>query len=132
MNWRPAILILFVSILGSQPADRNRAGKLPDGSFLLPTGWRLKPVGKQIPLDTLPMSSALSRDGKYLLVLNGGYRPPSISVLETGEMKELARVPVADGWEPRIEAKRIRTAGRQFMRCDCSRDKLSLSYLRTS
>ena len=36
-----------------------------------------------MPLDTLPMSSALSQDGKYLLVLNGGYRPPSISVVAT-------------------------------------------------
>jgi YVTN family beta-propeller protein len=98
MKWRPAILILCISILCSEPSDRERVGKLTDGSFLLPTGWRIKPVGKQIPLDTLPMSSALSRDGKYLLVLNGGYRPPSISVLETGEMKEVARVPVADGW----------------------------------
>ena len=28
-----------------------------------------------MPLDTFPMSSTLSRDGKYLLVLNGGYEP---------------------------------------------------------
>ena len=29
------------------------------------------------------MSSALSPDGRYLLVLNGGYNPPFISVLDT-------------------------------------------------
>ena len=73
-------------------------GRLPDGSFLLSTGWRIKPAGAQVPLDTFPMSSALSPDGKFLLVLNGGYRPPSISVIETNSMKEAARVPVADGW----------------------------------
>ncbi len=44
------------------------------------------------------MSSALSRNGKFLLVLNGGYRPPAISVLAVDGMKEIARVPVADGW----------------------------------
>ena len=45
------------------------------------------------------MSSALSRDGKFLLVLNGGYRPPSISVLAGGSVHEgISRVPVADGW----------------------------------
>ncbi len=55
-------------------------------------------MGTQVPLDTLPMSSALSKDGKFLLVLNGGYRPPSISVLTVDQPHEVSRVPVADGW----------------------------------
>ncbi|HLH41401.1 MAG TPA: bifunctional YncE family protein/alkaline phosphatase family protein [Bryobacteraceae bacterium] len=97
-HWRPAILIFCVSVLCSQPSGREQVGKMPDGSFMLPTGWRIKPVGRQIPLDTLPMSTALSKDGKYLLVLNGGYHPPSVAVIATDGMKEMARVPVADGW----------------------------------
>jgi len=44
------------------------------------------------------MSTALSPDGRYLLVLNGGYNPPSISVLETATGREIHRVRVADGW----------------------------------
>jgi len=44
------------------------------------------------------MSTALSPDGKYLLVLNGGYKPPTISVLDAATGSEKARVPVADGW----------------------------------
>jgi DNA-binding beta-propeller fold protein YncE len=96
--WRPALVILFVPVLCSQPSGREQVGKLSDGSFLLVTGWRIKPVGAQVPLDTLPMSSALSKDGKYLLVLNGGYRPPSIAVLAVDGMKEVTRIPVADGW----------------------------------
>ena len=40
----------------------------------------------------------LSKDGKYLLVLNGGYNPPSISVLRADTMEETSRTPVADGW----------------------------------
>jgi DNA-binding beta-propeller fold protein YncE len=95
---RLAIFILLVSALCSQPSGQERVGLQPDGSFLLVTGWRIKPVGTQVPLDTLPMSSALSRDGKFLLVLNGGYRPPTISVVAVDGMKETARVPVADGW----------------------------------
>jgi DNA-binding beta-propeller fold protein YncE len=51
-----------------------------------------------VPLDTLPLSSALSPDGKFLLVLNCGLHPPSISVIRTDSMKETARVPVADAW----------------------------------
>lgn len=97
-HWRFVVLILCVSVLSSQPSGREQVGKLPDGSFLLSTGWRIQPVGTQVPVDTLPMSSALSHDGKFLLVLNGGYRPPSISVIAVDGMKEIAKVPVADGW----------------------------------
>ena len=80
--FRIALIVAFISLaalLSSQPAPRERVGPLPDGSFLLNSGWRLAPAGKQVPLDTFPMATALSPDGKYLLVLNGGYRPPSCS-----------------------------------------------------
>src|SRR5277367_985495 len=91
--------LLLVSILTSQPSPPQRVGPLADGSFLLNSGWRLKPVGKQIPLDTLPMSSTLSRDGRFLFVLNGGYKPPSISVLDLSENKVTSNVRIPkDGW----------------------------------
>ena len=94
-----AVLLALACFLASQPgAGPQKAGPLPDGGFLLNNGWTLRPAGKQIPLDTLPMSSALSPDGKYLLVLNGGYKPPSISVLSVADEREIARVPVEDGW----------------------------------
>jgi YVTN family beta-propeller protein len=92
------VVLLSVAILCSQPGGREQPGRQTDGSILLPNGWTLRPAGEQIPLDTMPMSTALSPDGKFLLVLNGGYRPPSISVLTTGPLKEIARVPVADAW----------------------------------
>ena len=99
---RPAVYILLlvlVSILLSQSAPPQRVGLLPDGSFLLNSGWRLRPAGVQIPLDTLPMSSTLSRDGRFLFVLNGGYKPPTISVIEVSEDKVVSSVPVPkDAW----------------------------------
>lgn len=85
-------------ILVSQPAPREQVGPTPDGGFLLNSGWKLTPAGRQVALDTFPMSAALSNDGKYLLVLNGGYKPPTVSVLRTDTMEETARVPVQDGW----------------------------------
>ena len=91
-------LLIAAAVLCSQPSPREQVGPLPGGGFLLNTGWRLTPAGKQIPLDTFPMSTAISPDGRYLLVLNGGYKPPSISVLETATGNELRRVPVPDGW----------------------------------
>jgi DNA-binding beta-propeller fold protein YncE len=101
LKYRIALAVAFlalVAMLGSQPAPREQVGPLPGGAFLLNSGWRLDPVGRQVPLDTLPMSTALTPDGKYLLVLNGGYRPPSVSVIETSSGRVTGSVPVADGW----------------------------------
>ncbi len=91
-------VVICATILCSQPAWQERVGRQPDGTFLLSNGWRLKPVGAQVKLDTLPMSSTLSKDGKFLLVLNGGYKPPSVSVLSVDSPHEISRVPVADAW----------------------------------
>ena len=93
-----AALFACAVALVSQPAGRETVGPQADGTFLLATGWRIQPVGQQVPVDTFPMSSALSHDGKFLLVLNGGYKPPTISVIALADRKEIARVPVADGW----------------------------------
>ena len=92
------LLIAGTALVLSQPVPPERVGPLAGGRFLLNSGWRVTPAGNQVPLDTFPMSSALSPDGRYLLVLNGGYNPPSISVLDTGAVHEVSRVPVADGW----------------------------------
>src|SRR5712671_6846606 len=94
----PILLLSIAALLVSQPAPREQVGPLPSGGFLLNSGWRIQPAGVQVPVGTLPMSTALSADGKYLLVLNGGYNPPTISVLDIAAEKEIARVPVADAW----------------------------------
>jgi DNA-binding beta-propeller fold protein YncE/phospholipase C len=93
-----AALCAMSWMLTSQPAPPERVGPRQDGSVLLNTGWMLRPAGRQVPLSTLPMTSVLSKDGKYLLVLHGGYLPPSITVLETKTMSEVSTTPVADAW----------------------------------
>jgi YVTN family beta-propeller protein len=90
--------IFSAALLVSQAEPREQVGPLPGGAFLLSSGWRLEPVGKQIPLDTFPMASVLSRDGKQLFVLHGGYRPPSIAIIDTVSGQVTSRVPVPDGW----------------------------------
>ncbi len=93
-----AALLAGAVFLCSQPSPREQVGPLPNGAFLLNSGWKLTPAGKQVPVDTLPMSSALSPDGKYLLVLNGGYRAPSISVIDVAKAEEVSRTKVPDAW----------------------------------
>ena len=95
-----AALIVFAAALlsTSQPVPREQVGPLAGGAFLLNSGWRVKAAGTQVPLDTLPMSSILSKNGRFLIVLNGGYNPPSLSVLDTKDGHEIGRTPVADAW----------------------------------
>ena len=78
-------------------AAAQQVGPVP-GGYLLNSGWRIRAAGVQVPVDTFPMASALSADGRHLLVLNGGWNPPSISVIDTAAARELGRTPVADGW----------------------------------
>src|SRR3984957_6393166 len=92
------ILMAAALLSSSQPPPREQVGPLADGGYLLNSGWRVKPAGVQVPLDTLPMSSALSKDGRFLVVLNGGYNPPSLSVLDTKDGHEIGRTPVTDAW----------------------------------
>jgi DNA-binding beta-propeller fold protein YncE len=93
------LLIVAAVFLASQSSPpREQVGPLVGGGFLLNNGWTLKPAGRQVQLDTFPMTSALSKDGKHMLVLNGGYKPPSISVLQVDTMQETSRTPVPDGW----------------------------------
>ena len=74
---RPALAVAcvsFAALLSSQSTPREQVGPLPTGGFLLNSGWRVDAVGKQVELSTFPMASALTPDGKHLLILNGGYR----------------------------------------------------------
>ena len=84
-----AMLLTFAvaALLVSQSAPPQEVGPLRDGKFLLNSRAILSPAGKQIPLDTLPMNSLLSPDGKHLLVLHGGYKPPSIHVLNAATLQ---------------------------------------------
>ncbi|HYZ83382.1 MAG TPA: hypothetical protein VE621_03230, partial [Bryobacteraceae bacterium] len=95
-----ALLLCGAVYLSSQQAPRPEPGPLQGGGgFLLNSGWRVTPVGRQVKLGTLPMSSALSPDGKYLLILNGGYMPPNVAVLDAASMQEVSTTgPLADAW----------------------------------
>jgi YVTN family beta-propeller protein len=69
---------------------------------LLATAWAaaafLFSQQVQIPVDTFPMAAKTTPDGKFLLVLNGGHNPPSISVIDIAAARELSRMPVPDAW----------------------------------
>jgi DNA-binding beta-propeller fold protein YncE len=91
------IRVLFF-LAAALPIAAEQPGPLPNGGELLASGWRLRPAGRQAAVSTLPMSEAVSPDGKYVLVLNGGIDPPSISVLDAVTATAIGRMPVPDAW----------------------------------
>ncbi len=95
----PALVFLLVAAAATpQTSAPKQPGPLSGGGFLLNTGWVVKPAGTQVPLDTFPMSAVLSKDGKYLLVLNAGYNQPSITVLDVKSMRPVGSVSLPDAW----------------------------------
>src|SRR3984957_19375032 len=82
----------------SQAQERTQVGPAPDGSFLLNTGWKIRPAGKTIPLSTLPMATAASPDGRRIAVLNGGFLPASVDYLDMETTSKTASVSITDGW----------------------------------
>ncbi|MBI5085191.1 MAG: beta-propeller fold lactonase family protein, partial [Acidobacteria bacterium] len=93
-----ASVAVTAGLLVSQPAPPERVGPAPDGSFLLNSGARLQPAGRQIPLSTFPMASALSPNGKHLVILQGGYMPPSVSLHDPVTLSEVHRLTLPDAW----------------------------------
>jgi DNA-binding beta-propeller fold protein YncE len=89
---------IAVAVAASLSAAPQKIGPQTDGGFLLNNGWTIHPAGEQVPMGTFPMSSAVSNNGKYLLVLNAGEEPPSVSVIDIATKKEVGRTQVADAW----------------------------------
>lgn len=93
------VLLGGTSLLVSQREDLVvRPGVQKDGGILLNTGWTLRPAGRQIPLSTFPMNVRESPDGKFLVVLEGGYLPPTITVLSRTTMRQIDQRRVEDAW----------------------------------
>ncbi|WP_369046597.1 bifunctional YncE family protein/alkaline phosphatase family protein [Sinomonas sp. P10A9] len=61
------------------------AGPSTDGTAITPTGQRVTPWGTQTVLGDLPLNSALSPDGKHLLVTNNGQGTQSIQLVDVGD-----------------------------------------------
>jgi DNA-binding beta-propeller fold protein YncE len=63
------------------------AGPHPDGSATTPVGQRVTPAGVQTRLGDLPLNSALSPDGKKLLVTNNGQGTQSLQLVNVADHK---------------------------------------------
>src|SRR5438132_2791420 len=92
---RQRALLALPAIAGAALlASRLVPGPLPDGSTLLPSGWRIRPVGRAVPVGTLPLNLVTLSDGS-VVVTNDGYGANSLMRIAPERSRVLWRVPLS-------------------------------------
>jgi YVTN family beta-propeller protein len=78
-------------------ATRLVPGPLRDGSTLLPSGWRIRPAGRVVPVGTLPLNLVTLSDGS-IMVSNGGYGGNSLMRIDPARARVVWRAPLPAAW----------------------------------
>jgi hypothetical protein len=84
-----------------QPASLRtdtKVGPVEDGGFLLPSAWTLRPAGRQVALQTLPLATAVTPDGKGVLILQSGYNTPVLSLHALPSGEKISSVELKDSF----------------------------------
>jgi DNA-binding beta-propeller fold protein YncE len=95
---RALACLLLACLAPAQSGETRRPGPLPGGGYLLPSGWTVRPAGRQIALGSLPLAAALSPGGQFVAVMNAGYSDPSILMLDAATLEVVSRASVPDAW----------------------------------
>lgn len=96
-----SILALFCMNLLVFTFSQLNAQSLNDiqkGQVSLPNGWKLSPVGKQLPVGDLPLNIAVAPSGKILAITNNGQSDQSIHLVDAEKLQLLDSVIIAKGW----------------------------------
>src|SRR2546426_6098863 len=96
MSARPWLAVSALAI-ATALATRLKPGPLPDGSTLLPSGWRIRPAGRQVTVGTLPLGLATLSDGS-VLVTNNGYAENGLMQIDPGARAVTWTQPLAAAW----------------------------------
>ncbi len=96
--WAVAMLSVVGIVAWERKVARERVGPLDDGGFRLASGWKIHAAGRQIALETLPLAARVVSGGKQVLVLQAGYRKPTLSLHDLPSGAERARVPMDDAF----------------------------------
>src|SRR5256712_2079491 len=96
MSPRPWLAVSALAIAAAF-ATRLKPGLLPDGSTLLPSGWRIRPAGRQVTVGTLPLGLATLSDGS-VLVTNNGYAENGLMRIDPGAGAVIWTQPRAAAW----------------------------------
>src|SRR5262245_22827699 len=95
------ILLLAVGFLFSQlgrrwPGAKTAPGPTGDGAYLLTTGWKIRPAGRQVPLTTLPLTARFTTDQKSILIIQSGFLTPTLSLHDRESGQQRSSVELKD------------------------------------
>src|SRR6266705_2349566 len=96
MSKRPWLAVSALAI-ATALATRLKPGPLADGSTLLPSGWRVRPAGRQVTVGTLPLGLATLSDGS-VLVTNNGYAENGLMRIDPGAGAVTWTQPLTAAW----------------------------------
>src|SRR5438132_7448913 len=95
---RQRALLALPAIAGAALlATRLVPGSLPDGSTLLPSGWRIRPAGRVVPIGTLPLNLVTLSDGS-VIVTNDGYGENSLMRIDPVRAHVVWQVTLPAAW----------------------------------
>ncbi len=86
-------------------ATRLVPGPLRDGATLLPSGWRIRPAGKAVPVGTLPLGLVTLSDGS-VMVTNNGYGENGLMRIDPVRAQVVWRAPLPSAWLGLVRAGR--------------------------
>ncbi len=72
-------------------------GPQKDRTTLLPSGWRIRPAGRQVPVGTLPLNLLTLSDGS-VLVTNNGYGANGLMRIDPVTAQLVWRLPLKAAW----------------------------------
>jgi len=78
-------------------AARLTPGPQTDGTTLLPSGWRIRPAGRQVGVGTLPLNLVTLSDGS-VLVTNNGYGENGVMRIDPLAGSVVWRLPLKAAW----------------------------------
>jgi YVTN family beta-propeller protein len=91
----PFLLLFYETILNAQklPGPEPKTERV-----LLPNGWSLSPIGKQLLLGDLPLNIAVSNSKKLLAITNNGESTQSLQLFDPGKEHRLDSVDIPKSW----------------------------------
>jgi YVTN family beta-propeller protein len=88
--------LLFLAGLWAEDKP-SRPGPIAKG-FVLPNGWTITPVGRQVALTDLPLNILPLADGKHVLVATSGYNKHELSLIELAGGRVVDKQTVKQSW----------------------------------
>lgn len=85
-------LLLSIFLNAQTTADLNQS------RIMLPNGWSLTPVGKQVQLGDLPLNMAVSRDKKLVAITNNGQSKQNLQLLDVASGTIISDIPIDKSW----------------------------------